>query len=81
MRDIEFDWREQLCLPLPLTQPRLNDNLTALGQIGQDEFGMQRVAFSQFDVAGRSYVMELMQAAGMSRPHRRRRQHHRPHGR
>ena len=49
-----------------INSTRLNDNLTALGQIGQDEFGMQRVAFSQFDVAGRSYIMELMQAAGMS---------------
>ena len=49
-----------------INAPRLNENLTALGQIGQDEFGMQRVAFSQFDVAGRDYVMELMQAAGMS---------------
>ena len=49
-----------------INSARLNDNLAALGQIGQDEFGMQRVAFSQFDVAGRSYVMELMQAAGMT---------------
>lgn len=45
---------------------RLNDHLNALGQIGRDEFGMQRVAFSRQDIAGRDYVSELMQAAGMS---------------
>lgn len=45
---------------------RLNDNLTALGQIGNTDEGMQRVAFSRLDVAGRNYVMELMRRAGMS---------------
>jgi len=44
---------------------RLNDHLTALGQIGNTEEGIQRVAFSAFDVAGRDYVMELMRRAGM----------------
>ena len=44
---------------------RLNDNLAALGQIGNTDEGMQRVAFSAFDVAGRDYVMELMRRAGM----------------
>lgn len=45
---------------------RLNSHLTTLGQIGRDEFGMQRVAFSRHDVAGRDYVSGLMRAAGMS---------------
>ncbi len=45
---------------------RLNDNLTALGRIGNTDEGMQRVAFSPLDVAGRDYVMELMRRAGMS---------------
>ena len=45
---------------------RLNDNLAALGQIGNTDEGMQRVAFSAFDVAGRDYVMELMRRAGMA---------------
>jgi N-carbamoyl-L-amino-acid hydrolase len=45
---------------------RLNDNLNALGAIGRDEFGMQRVAFSRQDVAGRDYVSDLMRGAGMS---------------
>jgi N-carbamoyl-L-amino-acid hydrolase len=44
---------------------RLSDTLSALGQIGNTEEGMQRVAFSAFDVAGREYVMELMRQAGM----------------
>ncbi len=45
---------------------RLNDHLNALGAIGRDEFGMQRVAFSRQDVAGRDYVSDLMRRAGMS---------------
>ncbi len=45
---------------------RLNAHLDALGQIGHTAEGMQRVAFSQFDIAGRDYVMGLMRAAGMS---------------
>ncbi|MCE2501789.1 MAG: M20 family metallo-hydrolase [Dehalococcoidia bacterium] len=45
---------------------RLNSHLTTLGQIGRDEFGMQRVAFSRHDVDGRDYVSGLMRAAGMS---------------
>ena len=49
-----------------INSTRLNDNLAALGQIGNTEEGMQRVAFSAFDVAGRDYVMELMRRAGMT---------------
>ena len=45
---------------------RLNDHLAGLGQIGNTEEGMQRVAFSAFDVSGRDYVMELMRRAGMA---------------
>ena len=45
---------------------RLNDNLAALGNIGNTDEGMQRVAFSPLDVAGRDYVIELMRRAGMS---------------
>ena len=45
---------------------RLNDTLTALGQIGNTDEGMQRVAFSSLDVAGRDYVMGLMRRAGMA---------------
>ena len=48
-----------------INSARLNDHLTTLGQIGNTDEGMQRVAFSAFDVAGRDYVMELMRRAGM----------------
>ena len=49
-----------------INSARLNDNLNTLGEIGRDEFGMQRVAFSRQDVAGRDYVSDLMRGAGMS---------------
>ncbi len=52
--------------PVAINSARLNDNLNALGQIGNTHDGMQRVAFSAFDVAGRDYVMDLMRRAGMS---------------
>ena len=48
-----------------INSARLNEHLSALGQIGNTDDGMQRVAFSAFDVAGRDYVMELMRRAGM----------------
>ena len=49
-----------------INSARLDDHLNALGEIGRDEFGMQRVAFSRQDVAGRDYVSDLMRRAGMS---------------
>ena len=49
-----------------INSARLNEHLSALGQIGNTDEGMQRVAFSAFDVAGRDYVMELMRRAGMA---------------
>ena len=45
---------------------RLNATLKALGEIGSSPEGMQRIAFSQADVEGRRYVMDLMSAAGLS---------------
>ena len=51
---------------ISINAARLNDTLTSLGQIGNTEEGMQRVAFSPYDVSGRDYVMELMRRAGMS---------------
>jgi N-carbamoyl-L-amino-acid hydrolase len=44
---------------------RLNSTLESLGRIGESPSGMQRVAFSPEDVAGRTYVMDLMQRAGL----------------
>ena len=52
--------------PAAVNPTRLNDHLAALGRIGNTEDGMQRVAFSPFDIAGRNYVVELMAAAGLS---------------
>ncbi len=51
---------------LGINASRLNDNLDALGRIGHTGEGMQRVAFSAFDIAGRNYVIELMHSAGLS---------------
>ena len=51
---------------IAISSARLNDNMAALGQIGLTDEGMQRVAFSAFDIAGRDHVMGLMAAAGMS---------------
>ena len=51
---------------IAISSARLNDNMAALGQIGLTDEGMQRVAFSAFDIAGREHVMGLMAAAGMS---------------
>ena len=51
---------------LGINASRLNDNLDALGRIGHTGEGMQRVAFSAFDIAGRNYVIELMQSVGLS---------------
>ena len=52
--------------PVAINATRLNDNLSSLGRIGLTEEGMQRVAFSGYDVAGREHVMGLMRRAGMA---------------
>ena len=48
-----------------MTQPtidgaRLNRTLQELGRFGDSPQGMQRIAFSPDDVAGRRYIMSLM---------------------
>ena len=53
-----------------MTQPvidaaRLNRTLHELGRFGDSPLGMQRVAFSPDDIAGRQYVMSLMSQAGL----------------
>ncbi|MCH2505316.1 MAG: M20/M25/M40 family metallo-hydrolase, partial [Dehalococcoidia bacterium] len=53
-----------------MTQPaidgsRLNRTLQELGKFGDSPLGMQRVAFSPEDIAGRQYVMSLMGQAGL----------------
>ena len=44
---------------------RLNHSLEDLGRIGHTDQGMQRVAFSPFDVEGRAHTMELMRRVGL----------------
>ncbi len=51
---------------IAISSTRLNDNMAALGQIGLTDEGMQRVAFSALDIAGRNHVMQLMSAAGIT---------------
>ncbi len=44
---------------------RLNQTLEELGRFGDSPDGMQRLAFTPADVAGRDYTMSLMRRAGM----------------
>ena len=46
---------------------RLQQHLTALSQFGANpEGGVSRVAFSDADIAGRAYITQLMQDAGLA---------------
>ena len=44
---------------------RLNRTLRELGEIGDSPLGMQRIAFSPEDIAGREYAIALMRRAGL----------------
>ena len=46
--------------------PRLNRTLDELGHLGESPDGMDRVAYSPEDIAGRDYTVALMQQAGLS---------------
>ena len=50
---------------LSINSARLNQTLQELGRIGETPEGMQRIAFSPADVAGREYTMSLMRQAGL----------------
>ena len=52
-------------MQLNIDPVRLNRTVQELGAIGESPQGMQRVAFSPEDVAGREYVISLMRKAGM----------------
>lgn len=53
-------------MPAPkINALRLNHSLEDLGRIGHTDQGMQRVAFSDFDVEGRAHTMELMRRVGL----------------
>ena len=47
--------------------PRVNQHLTDLSQFGRNpQGGVSRVAFSDADIAGRRFMMDLMRDAGLS---------------
>ena len=52
--------------PLKVDHKRLNYNFIKLSKISSVEFGrLSRVAYTDADIDGRKYVMQLMRAAGM----------------
>jgi len=53
-------------LSTTINPARLNQTLAGLGRIGETPQGMARLAFSPADVAGRKYVIALMQQAGLA---------------
>ena len=52
--------------PLRVDHNRLNDNFIKLSKISSIEFGsLSRVAYTDADINGRKYIMQLMVSAGM----------------
>lgn len=52
--------------PLHVNSQRLEQRLMKLAEFGKTEKGNMRVAFSEFDLKGREYVMSLMREAGLT---------------
>ena len=50
---------------IKINASRLNKTLEELGRIGETPGGMQRIAFSPADVAGREYAISQMRRAGL----------------
>jgi N-carbamoyl-L-amino-acid hydrolase len=50
---------------LKIDSARLNRTLEELGRFGDTPEGMQRIAFSPADIAGREYAISLMHGAGL----------------
>ena len=48
-----------------INQSRLNQTLQELGHLGESPDGMDRVAYSHEDIAGREYSINLMREAGL----------------
>ncbi|MDA0265159.1 MAG: M20 family metallo-hydrolase [Chloroflexi bacterium] len=48
-----------------INAPRINQTLDELGHLGESPDGMDRVAYSQEDIAGREYTIKLMREAGL----------------
>jgi beta-ureidopropionase / N-carbamoyl-L-amino-acid hydrolase len=51
--------------PPTINAARLNSALEELGRFGETPQGMQRLAFSPADIAGREYTISLMRRAGL----------------
>ena len=48
-----------------INESRINQTLQELGHLGESPEGMDRVAYSPEDIAGRDYTIKLMQEAGL----------------
>ena len=48
-----------------INEPRFNQTLEELGHLGESPDGMDRVAYSPADIAGREYTVKLMREAGL----------------
>ena len=48
-----------------INEPRFNQTLEVLGHLGESPDGMDRVAYSPADIAGREYTVKLMREAGL----------------
>src|SRR5689334_10313951 len=59
----DFIWQRA---PLRVNGDRLNASLKSFDAIGRTATGMNRVGYSDADLAGRSFVMDLFRQAGMS---------------
>ena len=51
---------------LNINPTRLNQTLLSLGSIGSTPHGMQRLAFTQYDIEARAMTISLMRAAGLT---------------
>ena len=58
--------RDGLAPPLRVNGARLNGWLAAFDRIGRTDGGINRVAYSEADLAGRAYTLELFREAGLT---------------
>ncbi|WP_396200491.1 M20/M25/M40 family metallo-hydrolase, partial [Gemmatimonas sp.] len=52
--------------PLRVNGPRLNEWLTSFDRIGRTPTGINRVAYSEADLAGRAFTLQLLRDAGLT---------------
>ncbi len=52
--------------PLRVNGPRLNEWLTSFDRIGRTPTGINRVAYSEADLAGRAFTQQLLRDAGLT---------------